>query len=88
MRMYLCGFCVLMGGCGPIATTEVKPSTSSVRSKTDEKRPTETQTVRMTVSTTSEQHQTYRLKIVPTKESPCETQSSPSAQPSQFAPNQ
>ena len=72
MKPMLFCLCFLVAGCGTVATTEVKPSTSSVKSKTEEKRPTETHTTRMTVTTTPAQSQTYRLKIESKKELPCE----------------
>ena len=59
-------------GCSTAAHTEVDPATSSVKSKSVERRPTET--TKVSITTAPEQPSTYRLKIVKKGAAPCGVQ--------------
>lgn len=59
-------------GCSTAAHTEVDPATSSVKSKTIERRPTET--TKVSITTAPEQPSTYRLKIIQKGAAPCGVQ--------------
>lgn len=81
-KVMICCVALALAGCNQGSTTQVDPAESAVKSVVREKRPSETETTKLSVTTASEDPVHVIIRVVPCDTLPASSPSSSASAPS------